>query len=132
MCETMPTGLYTSWDIDSETSRSHLDKTRAVALKIWSCFTFNVKQLIVKLRAYTLQLDKKIDCFSVDGFFSHSSTVFEAMGCFYHFCFCQELHSSLTGEDIKRGNRKRELDEFRGGYIQEKSFTVIEMWECER
>ena len=53
------------------------------------------------------------------------------MGCFYHFCPCQELCSSLTEEDIKRGSRRRELDEFRRSYIQEKCFTVIEMWECE-
>ena len=53
------------------------------------------------------------------------------MGCFYHFCPCQELRSSLTEEDIKRGSRRRELDELRRSYIQEKSFTVIEMWECE-
>ena len=69
---------------------------------------------------YTTGRQKKIDCFSVDGFCSHCITVFEAMGCFHHFCPCQELHPSLTEEDIKRGSRKRELDELRGGYIQEK------------
>ena len=53
------------------------------------------------------------------------------MGCFYHFCPCQELRSSLTEEDIKRDSRRGELDELRRSYIQEKSFTVIEMWECE-
>ena len=53
------------------------------------------------------------------------------MGCFYHFCPCQELRPSLTEEDIKRGIMKRELDELRRGYIQEKDFTVIEMWKCE-
>ena len=36
---------------------SHLDKTRPVALKIWSCLLFNVQDLIVKLRASTLQAD---------------------------------------------------------------------------
>ena len=53
------------------------------------------------------------------------------MGCFYHFCPCQELRPSLNEEDIKGGSRKRELDELRQGYIQEKGFTVIEEWECE-
>ena len=38
---------------------SHLDKTRRVALKIWSCLIFNVQELIVKLRASTLQADRK-------------------------------------------------------------------------
>ena len=66
---------------------------------------------------YTTGRQKKIDCFSVDGFCSHCNTVFEAMGCFYHFCPCQELRPSLTEEDIKRGSGKRELNELRRGYI---------------
>ena len=74
---------------------------------------------------------KKIDCFSVDGFCSHCNTVFEAMGCFYHFCPCQEMRPSLTEEEIQRGSKKRELDALRRHYIQEKGFKVIEMWECE-
>ena len=53
------------------------------------------------------------------------------MGCFYHFCPFQELRPSLTEEHIKRGSRRKELDELRRSYIQEKGFTVIEMWECE-
>ena len=80
---------------------------------------------------YTTGSQKKIDRFSVVGFCSHCNTVFETMGCFYHFCLCQELRSSLTEEDIKRGSRRRELDELRRSYILEKGFTVTEMWECE-
>ena len=80
---------------------------------------------------YTIGRQKKIDHFSVDGFCSHCNTVFEAKHCFYQFCPCQELRPSLTEEDIKRGSRRREIDELRRGYIQEKGFTVIEMWDCE-
>ena len=53
------------------------------------------------------------------------------MGCFYHFCPCQELRPSLTEEDFQRGSKKRELDALRRHYIQEKGYKVIEMWECE-
>ena len=80
---------------------------------------------------YTTSRQKKTGRFSVDGFCSHCNTVFEAIGCFNHFCPCQELRPSLTEEDIKRCSRRRELDELRRGYIQEKGFTVIEMWDCE-
>ena len=38
---------------------SYLDRTRPVALKIWSCLMFNVQDLIVKLRASTLQADRR-------------------------------------------------------------------------
>ena len=80
---------------------------------------------------YTTGRQKKIDRFSADGFCFHCNTVFEAMGCFYHFCPCQKLRSSLTEEDIKRGSRRRELDELRRSFIQEKGFTFLEMWESE-
>ena len=53
------------------------------------------------------------------------------MGCLYHFCPCQELRPSLTERDINSRSRKRELDELRRSYKQEKEFTVIEMSECE-
>ena len=53
------------------------------------------------------------------------------MGSFYHSCPCQELRPSLTEEDIKRGYRKRELDELKRSYIEDKGFTVIERWEHE-
>ena len=38
---------------------SHPDKTRPVALKIWSGLIFDVQDLIVKLRASTLQADRR-------------------------------------------------------------------------
>ena len=81
--------------------------------------------------SFTTGRQNKIDCFCVDGFCSHCNTVFEAMGCFYHFCPCQELRPSLTEKDIQRCSKKRELDALRRHYIQEKGFNVIEMWECE-
>ena len=47
-------GIWTQKRVDS-----HLDKTRPVALKIWSCLIFNEQDLIVKLRASTLQADRR-------------------------------------------------------------------------
>ena len=38
---------------------SHLDKTRPVPLKIWSWLIFNVEDLIVNLRASTLQANRR-------------------------------------------------------------------------
>ena len=132
MCQPMPTGLYTRWDLDSETSRFTPPQNKTRSLENMVMPYFQRTRPGCKIESfYITGRQKKIDCFSVDGFCSHCNTVFEAMGCFYHFCHCQELHPSLTEEDIKRGSRKRELDEFRRGYIQDKGFTVMEMWECE-
>ena len=63
-------------------------------------------------------------------FCSHCNTVLEAIGCFYHFCSCQEVGPSLTDQDIQRGSKKKELDALGRHYIQEKGFNVIEMWQC--
>ena len=129
MGQPMPTGLYTRWGIDSETGRftPRQNKTRSFEKMVMSYFQRTRPDCKIK-SFYTTGRQKKIDPFSVDGFFSHCNTVFEAMGCFYHFCPCQELRPSHTEEDVKR---RRKLDELRRSYIQEKGFTVIEMWECE-
>ena len=74
---------------------------------------------------------KKIDCFSVCGNCYHCNTVSEAMGFYYHYCPCQEARPSLTDTDIGRGMKKRQQDEMRRGYIQQKGYQIVEMWECE-
>ena len=132
MCQPMHIGLYTRWDIDSETIRftPRQNKIRSFANMVMSYFQRT--RPVGKIESfYTTGRQKKIDRFSVDGSCSHCNTVFGAMGCFYHLWPCQELRPSLTEEDIKRGSRKTELDELRRGYIQEKGFTDIEMWDCE-
>ena len=132
MCQPMPTGLYTLWDLDSKTSRftSQQNKTRNFENVVISYFQRTRPEC--EIESFSISgRQKKNDCFSVHGFCSHCNIVFEAMGCFYHFCSCQELRPSLTEEDIQRGNKKGELDALRRHYIQEKSYKVIEMWECE-
>ena len=42
------------------------------------------------------------------------------MGCFYHFCPCQEVRPSLREEVTQRGSKKRQLDALRRHYIQER------------
>ena len=46
---------------------------------------------------------KKVDCFCVDGIYNHCNTVFEAKGCYFHYCPCQEARPSLTDNKIMRG-----------------------------
>ena len=131
MCQPMPTGLYTRWDFESETNRftPRQNKTRTFENMVVSYF-LRTRPECENESFFTTGRQKKIDCFSVDGFCSHCNTVFEGMGCFYHFCLCQELRPSFTEEDVQRGSKKRELDALRRHYIQEKDFKVIEMWEC--
>ena len=64
--------------------------------------------------------------------FGHCNTAFEAMGCFYHYCSCQDARPALIEEDIQRGTKKTEMDEMRKQYTEGKGYTVVEMWECEK
>ena len=117
--------------MDSEAGKitPRQNKTRSFENTVMSFFQRTRPECGIE--SLTTSRQKKLDCFSVDGFCSHCNSVFEAMGCFYHFCPCQELRFSLTEEDIQRGSKKRELDALRRHYIQEKGFKVIGMWECE-
>ena len=106
MCQPMPTGLYTRWDLNSETSRftPRQNKTRSFESMFMSYFQRTRPDCKIE-SFYSTGRQKKIDCFSVDGFCSHCNTVFEAMSCFYHFCLCQKVRPSLPEEDIQRGSK---------------------------
>ena len=87
MCQPMPTGLYTRCDFDSETSRfiPRQNTTRSFEKMVMSYFQSTRPDCKIE-SFFTTGRQKKIVCFSVDGFCSHCNTVFEAMSCFYHFC----------------------------------------------
>ena len=132
MCQPMPTGLYTRWEYDSETKRftARQNKSRSFENMVLSYFQQCRPDCKIESNATTSR-QKKIDCFSVDATSYHCNTVFEAMGCYYHYCPCQEARPSLTDTDIERGVKKRQQDEMRRDYIQQKSYRIVEMWECE-
>ena len=53
------------------------------------------------------------------------------MGCYYRYCPCQEAPPSLTDTEIEKGVKKRQQNEMRRDYIQQKGYQIVEMWECE-
>ena len=132
MCQPMPTGLYTRWEYDSETERftARQNKSRSLENMVVSYFQQSRTECKIESNVTTGR-QKKTDCFSVDGICYHCNTVFEAMGCYYHYCPCQEARPSLTDTDIERGVKKRQQDEMRREYIQQKGYQVVEIWECE-
>ena len=134
MCQPMPTGLYTRWEYDTESNRYNPQQNKSRNFEHMVMSYFQSQRPECKIESfYTTGTQKKIDCFKVDGFCAHCNTVFETMGCFYHYCPCQEARPSLTEEDIERGNEEREMDQMRKQYIKEKGYNVnvVEMWECE-
>ena len=131
MCQDISTGFYTRWDYDEETQKFKARQNRVRAFENMVMSYFQSTRPECKIESYyTTGKQKKIDCFSVDGYCDHCKTVFEAMGCYFHFCPCQEARPSLTDDDIKRGTKKREMDELRKDYIREKGYSIQETWEC--
>ena len=132
MCQDMPTGLYTRWEFDTDMQKfkARHNRTRNFENMVMSFYQESRPECKIE-SFFTSGKQKKIDCFNVDGYCDHCKTVFEAMGCYYHFCSCQETRPSLTEQDIERGNKKREMDDMRREYIKEKGYKVEEMWECD-
>ena len=81
----------------------------------------------------SIQLEnrKKIDSCSVDGFCGHCQTIFEALGCYYHFCPCRETQPILDKDEFENGIRKRESDILRRLHLEKKGYKIVEMRECE-
>ena len=125
MCKPMPTGLYTRRNLDPETGKftTREKKTRSFQNKVMPFFQRQTPECKIE-KFYTTDRQKKIDCFTEDGFCSHCKTTFEAMCCFYTFCPCQEVRPPLTEEHNQRGTKKRD-------FFQQKGFTVTELWKYE-
>ena len=126
MCQPMPTGLYTRWEYDTESKRFKPQQNKSRNFENMVMSYFQRQRPDRKIESfYTTGTQKKIDYFKVDGFCAHCKTVFEAMGCFYHYCPCQEALLSLTEEDIDRGNKMREMDRMRKQYIKKKDIMLL-------
>ena len=67
----------------------------------------------------------------MDGFCGLCQTIFEALGCYYHFCACRETQAYFREDEFDFGIRKRESDKLRKFYLEKKGNKFIEMRECE-
>ena len=103
----MPTGLYTRWEYDTESNRFKPQQNKSRNFENMVLSYFQRQRPDCKIESfYTTGAQKKIDSFKVDGFCANCNTVFEAMGCFFFYCSCQEAQPSLTEEDTERGKER--------------------------
>ena len=114
MCQEMQTGLYKRWEFVTEMQKAKARHNQTRNFENMVMSFYQEKRTECEIESFfTSGKQKKIDCFNVDGYCEHCKTVFEAMGCYCHFCSCQEVRPSLTEQDIERGNKKREMDDMR-------------------
>ena len=113
MCQPMPTGLYTRWIYGTESQEfmPRQNKTRSFENMVLSYCQQTRPECNIESNVTTGR-QKKIDCFSVDGYCNYCNTVFEAMGCYFHYCPCQEARPSLTDNEITRGIKKGNKTKF--------------------
>ena len=132
MCQAMPTGLYTRWEFDTNLQKfkARQNKIRKFEIKVMSFYQTNRPEGTLEY-IYTTGKQKKIDSFSVDGFCGHCQTIFEALGCYYHFCPCRETQPILDKDEFENGIRKRESDILRRLHLEKKGYKIVEMRECE-
>ena len=132
MCQSMLTGLYTHWDVDSEIARfkPRQNKTRSFENVVVSHFQRTRPQCEFG-SFFTTGRQKKIDCLVLMCFILIATLCLKSWVAFTT-SFSVKKYVPLTEDDIQRGSKKRELDALRRHHIQKKAFNVIEMWECER
>ena len=128
----MLTGLYTRYEFESDLQRflPWQNESKSFEKMIKSYFQ-RIRPDCRFERFYATGTQKKNWLFIADGFCEHCNTVFEAMDCFHHYCPFQEARLVLTEEDIQHETKKRETDEMRTQYIEEKGYTIVEKWKCE-
>ena len=124
--------LYTRREHDRESNRSkrQQNKSRNFENMVMSYFQRQTPDCKIE-NFYTTGTQKKVDSSKADGFCPYFKAKLEAMGCFYPYSPCQEARPSLIQENIKRGNKKREMDQMRKQCIKGKGYNVVEMWDCE-
>ena len=96
MCQPMPTGFYTRWEYDSKTKRFTAGQNNSRSFENIVLSYFQQSRPDYKTESdVTTGRQKKIVWLSVGIICYHCNTVFEAMGCYYQYCPCQEAPPSL-------------------------------------
>ena len=110
MCQAMPTGLYTKWEFDTNLQKfkARQNKMRKFENMVISFYQTTRPECTIE-SFYTTGKQRKIDSFTVDGFCGHCQTVFEALGCYYHFCPCRETRPNLNEDEFEFGIRNVSL-----------------------
>ena len=72
MCQTMPTGLYTRWEYNTECNSFKSQQNISRNFENMIMLFFQRKRPDCKIESfYNTGIDKKIDCFKADGFCAH-------------------------------------------------------------
>ena len=127
MMKNMPTGIYTKWDLRKDTGLFHPRRSKKNYLECSVLKYFQKPNPHCYIQTqFNQKSRKRIGVNLVDRFCSHCNTVFDVLGCYWHFCPCQD-QKRLPIEEIDRGVKKREHNECRHKFLLEGEFKVREL-----
>ena len=127
----MPTGLHTRWEFDSASQKFEARQNKSMRFEnMFMSYIQSQRPNCTIESYYTTGTQQKIDCFIIDGFCALCKTIFEAMGCYFHFCAIQEARATLSEKETQRRLKKREYDELGRDFLRKKGYKVVEIWEC--
>ena len=112
MNQAMPHGLYTRWELDSESGKIKPRQNKTRKFENMVILYFQRVRPQHKVQSFhTTGTQKNFVAYSFDGFCGHCNTVFEAMGRYYRYCPYKESRPLFTAEENPRGIRKTELND---------------------
>ena len=119
MCQAMPTGLYTSWEFDTNLQKfkARQDKIRKFENMVIYFYQATRPECTIESSFCTTGKKKKV-IFIVHGFCGHCQTIFEALGCYYYLCASRKTQPNLSVDEFEFGIRKRESDKLRKLYLE--------------
>ena len=97
----MPTWLFTRWEFDSDMQKCKARHNRSQSFEITAMSYYQETRTECRIESFHTSGNKKIVCFNVDGYCDHCKTVFEAMGCYYHFVLARRLVPHLARKILR-------------------------------
>ena len=101
MCQDMTTWLYTRWEFHSDMQKFNARYTPSRSFENMVLSYYQETKLECRIESFhTSGNQKKIDCFNVDWYCDYCKTVFEALGCYYHFYLHRRLVPHLARKSL--------------------------------
>ena len=129
MCQPLPRGLHTQWDLDKQTNRFVSRQNKTFGFELWSCTLSNQQNRIAKMRASSSQQAgwKKMTASVLMVFVLIATLLSKQWAAFITLVFVKKSNClSLK----KRLNVlvKKELSELRRNYIEKNTSLSLKCW----
>ena len=131
MCQEMPTGQFTKWEVEESSGHFKPVKNTKLALenRVMAYLQSQRKDCHI-IATVTTGKQHSVGPYHVDGFCAHCNTVFEVNGCYWHF-HSKCMSSKFEGDKLAEALKRRQHDQTRLEYLHAKGFQVVTVWECD-